>query len=146
MAPMPARQILPLDGERHYMPLVPDDSESLILSIHQNVVHALVLDHDEFGLLVEIAMRQESRLRGHPLPLANPIVGFFLASLRSLTLQETWETADRLVARGFAVMPEEHGYAVDETAIRIVERSALSASFLMSWNAAKVGWDRATTS
>nr|WSX75954.1 hypothetical protein OH826_20130 [Streptomyces sp. NBC_00899] len=124
------------------MQLDPDDSDSPVASIHHDVVGTLMCDHEEFGVLLRVALNHAWKVRGQSFVVANPILLMFLLSVEPLTPREIAGLTDRLEARGFVCRAAEGHHVPEATAIRIVEKTDLSASFLMQWNAAKVEWDQ----
>jgi hypothetical protein len=124
------------------MPLDTDDPDSPVASIHHDVVATLMCDHEEFGALLRVALNHAWNVQGQRFVIANPIMLMFLLSVEPLTPREIAGLTDRLEARGFICRASERHRVPEATAIRIVEKRDLSASFLMEWNAAKMEWDQ----
>jgi hypothetical protein len=99
-------------------------------------------DHEEVGVLLRVTLNHAWNVRGERFVIANPILLMFLLSVEPLTPQEIAGLTDRLEARGFVCRAAERHRVPEATAIRIVERRDLSASFLMEWNRAKAEWNK----
>lgn len=132
------RQILPLEGDRIYMELDPDASDTSVLSVHQDVMMVLALTPYEAGALFCLVMQQEGLFAGGGKGITNIGVCMILAPLGRLTPRERQEAVERLVARGFVDCPVPGEYVTNPLAIRVHPRRDLPARLLMGWNAAKV--------
>ncbi|GGV50654.1 hypothetical protein [Streptomyces spectabilis] len=130
-------RILPKDGTRHFVPLNPDHADTLVLSLHKDVIGELVGAPYEVSALLSLTLEQASQERGCLLDIKSPISAIFLAPLMLLSPGEVAEAADRLAARGFVERVGDQGVHVNALTACVIEPRQLSARFLMEWNAAK---------
>lgn len=134
---VPVYRILPPDADRQFMPLDPDCADTLVVSLHKDVIAELARSHYEAAALVWLVLEQAGQERGTVLDVKNLLVAIFLMPLDWLAPGEVLEAVDRLAARGFVERVGDRGVRVNSLAACVIERRALSARFLMEWNAAK---------
>ncbi|MCX4481656.1 hypothetical protein OOK44_35375 [Streptomyces cellulosae] len=140
---VPVRRILPPDGDRHFMELDPDCADTLVLSLHKDVVAELARSHYEAAVLLWLVLEQAGADRSTVLTIRNFQVAFFLMPLDYLAPGEVLEAVDRLAARGFVERISPNGVRVTPLAACVIERRELPARFRMEWNAAKASWEGA---
>ncbi|MER7050122.1 hypothetical protein [Streptomyces jumonjinensis] len=143
MAPLPPYRILPpgTDQDRKFMPLDADCDDTLVVSLHRDVLRELCGSPYEATALLWLALQQEGLRRpGGPPEIRNFQLGFLLAPVFFLTPGELVEAVDRLDARGFVERVGARGVWINPVAVRILERGDVPARLLMQWNADRAGW------
>lgn len=140
LEPMPPHQILSEDTDRIYMELAPGSTDTLVLSVHPDVMGTLFKYPYEIAVLFYLALAERGLIRADGAGLTNPAVLMMMSPLGILTSQERQEAGNRLVARGFVRLTAPHAGHTNPDAIRVLHRSELRAQFLMEWNAAKAQW------
>ncbi|WP_405775620.1 hypothetical protein [Streptomyces sp. NBC_01538] len=140
---VPVYRILPPDADRHFMPLDPDCADTLVVSLHKDVIAELARSHYEAAALLWLVLEQAGQERATVLDVKNFQVAFFLMPLDYLAPGEVLEAVDRLAARGFVERVGDRGVRVNSLAACVMERRELPARFLIEWNAAKASWEGA---
>ncbi|WP_159064130.1 hypothetical protein [Streptomyces canus] len=125
------------------MPLDPDCADTLVVSLHKDVVAELARSHYEAAALLWLVLEQAGQERATVLDVKNFQVAFFLMPLDYLAPAEVLEAVDRLAARGFVERAGDRGVRVNSLAACVIERRELPARLLMEWNAAKASWEGA---
>lgn len=98
---MPVYRMLPPDADRRFMPLDPDCADTLVVSLHKDVVAELARSQYEAAALLWLVLEQAGQERATVLDVKNFQVVFFLMPLGYLAPGEVLEAVDRLAARGF---------------------------------------------
>jgi hypothetical protein len=140
---VPVHRILPSAADRHFMPLDPDCADTLVVSLHKDVVAELARSHYEAAVLLWLVLEQAGQERATVLNLKNFQLAFFLMPLDYLASGEVLEAVDRLAARGFVERVGDRGVRVNSLAACVIGRRELPARLLMEWNAAKAAWEGA---
>ncbi|MCX4784044.1 MULTISPECIES: hypothetical protein [unclassified Streptomyces] len=123
------------------MPLDPDSANTLVVSLHQDVLRELSASPYEATVLLWLALKQAELHRPEEPPeIRNFQLGFLLAPSFFLAPGEFIEAVDRLEARGFVERVGARGVRINPVAVRVVERRDLPARLLMQWNAARATW------
>jgi hypothetical protein len=137
---LPPYRILPPDADRHFMELDPENADTLVVSLHKDVVRDLARSQYEAAVLLWLVLEQAGTDRAEQLEIKNLGIGFFLMPLDFLSPEEVFEAVDRLAARGYVERVGARGVRLNPLAACVIERSMLPARFRMEWNAAKAGW------
>lgn len=143
MTPLPPYRILPpgTDQDRRFMELDPDSADTLVVSLHQDVLPELYTSPYEATALLWLALKQAELHRpGGPPEIRNFQLDFLLAPSLFLTPGEFTEAVDRLEARGFVERVGAKGVWINPVAVRVVERRDLPARLLMQRNADRATW------
>ncbi|MGW4951551.1 hypothetical protein [Streptomyces parvulus] len=134
---MPPHRILPPEADRTYMELDSTDADTLVVSWHKDCLSALTRYPYEAAALLWLALKQAEVLRDGGPKMNNLGLALILMPIDFLTGDEVLEAVARLAARGFLERADENSVYIDPVAIRVINRRALPARFLMDWNAAK---------
>ncbi|MFF2374910.1 hypothetical protein ACFVUW_11060 [Streptomyces xiamenensis] len=130
-------QVLPPAADRVYMELDPDDVETLVVSVHEDVMGALTRFPNEVAALLWVALEQAGQDREVELELRNLLLLILLVPMHLVSGAEVMEAVDRLTARGFLERTGPRGVLLNPEAVRIIERKELPARTRLEWNAAK---------
>ncbi|MFE8941070.1 hypothetical protein ACFYNX_26785 [Streptomyces sp. NPDC007872] len=129
---MPPHRLLTPSRDRHFNEVNPGDRDTLVVSWHPDVLHALVSHQYEMAVLLALALTEHQA----PFP-SNPMLCMLLSPLGFLAEEEVAEASERLTVRGFVERADKRSPVVNREAICLVAWRDLPAAFRLQWNAAK---------